>query len=242
MTSDEIVRRPSSVVRSSVHTLREARGRLFQRANVPTLPLLLLVALALVRGALYAAVVPPWQAPDETGHFEYVWLLAHLRRVPVREDASPGFEGQLIDSLYRYRFGDYSGRPLPEEPPERLDGLPRWSFARLARTVRAERFSLGYALQALATVPSLHKGLEAQLYAARLSSVALNAWIVVAAYLTARLLFPRRGCPFAAASARACNSAGSDNPANPAMLAFSMPRRSTSTSPSRCRAWRFVKA
>jgi hypothetical protein len=87
--------------------------------------LALLVALAIARGALYAAIVPPWQSPDETGHFEYAWLLAHLRRVPVREDASPGFEGQLIDSLYHWRFGDYTRRPLPDPAlaaaPKRLD-------------------------------------------------------------------------------------------------------------------------
>jgi hypothetical protein len=157
--------------------------------------LVLLVTLALLHGALYAALIPPWQAPDETGHFEYAWLLAHLRRVPSRIDISPGFEGQLIDSLYRYRFGDYTARALPAERPERLDGFPLSIVARRARTVRAERFSLGYAVQALATLPLEPKSMEAQLYAARLSSVLLNALIVALAYLVFRQLFPGRELP-----------------------------------------------
>jgi len=153
--------------------------------------LALLLALALLRGALYAVIVPPWQSPDETGHFEYVWLLAHLRRVPVRADASPGFEGQLIDSLYRWRFGEYIARPLPAERPDRLSAMPRPTMVSRTRTLGG-RFSLAYVVQALATVPLLHKGLEAQLLAVRLSSVLLNAWIVAAAYLTFRVLFPDR--------------------------------------------------
>lgn len=153
--------------------------------------LALLVALALVRGALYATVVPPWQSPDETGHFEYVWLLAHLRRIPTWANVSPGFEGQLIDSLYQWRFGDYLAQGLPADRPERLDGFPLSIAARRARTVAAGRFSLAYLVQALVTVPLLHKGIEAQLYAARLSSVLLNAWIVAVAYLVCRELVPR---------------------------------------------------
>jgi len=153
--------------------------------------LVLLVILALVRGTLYATFVPAWQAPDETGHLEYVWLLAHLRRVPMYSDPSPGFERQLIDSLYQWRFGDYTAQALPEERPERLNQFPQSIVAQRARPVLARRFSLGYVIEALATVPFLHKGLEAQLYAARLSSVLLNAWIVAAAYLTFRELLPR---------------------------------------------------
>jgi hypothetical protein len=30
--------------------------------------LALLLALSLIRGVLYSAVTPPWQAPDEPGH------------------------------------------------------------------------------------------------------------------------------------------------------------------------------
>ncbi len=42
----------------------------------------LLLAMALLGGVLYAAVVPPWQSPDEPGHFEYVALLYRLGHVP----------------------------------------------------------------------------------------------------------------------------------------------------------------
>jgi hypothetical protein len=189
----------TSLMSSLAKATRTFRSAAFARLGGHVLHshrlLILLVTLALLHGALYATLIPPWQAPDETGHFEYAWLLAHLRRVPSREDISTGFEAQLIDSLYRYRFGDYTGRTLPAERPERLDGFPRSILARRARTVRAERFSLGYAVQALATLPLEPKSMEAQLYAARLSSVLLNALIVALAYLVFRQLFPGRELP-----------------------------------------------
>ena len=56
----------------------------------------LLLALAAVRGVLYALIIPPWQSPDETGHFEYAWHLTSLRHIPTREETSPAFEQELL--------------------------------------------------------------------------------------------------------------------------------------------------
>jgi hypothetical protein len=140
--------------------------------------LLLFLGLALVRGVFYTAVMPPWQAPDETGHFEYAWLIAEDGELPSREDVSPAFERELLGSLYEWRYGDYIGRGLPGQMPSRMDDLSESIFARRARTVRSERFSLAYVWQALFLLPMRHQGLVMQLYAARFSSVALNVLIV----------------------------------------------------------------
>ncbi len=152
----------------------------------------LLLLLAMVRGLLYAAVIPPWQAPDETGHFEYVWLIAHLGRLPSREDTSPTFERELLGSLYEWRYGEYVGRPLPDQMPTRLDDLPANIFARNCRTVLMGRFSLAYLWPALFLLPFRHQDLVFQLYAARLSAVLLNVAIVWLAIRTFLELIPSR--------------------------------------------------
>jgi hypothetical protein len=59
--------------------------------------------LALVRGLLYVALIPPWQGPDEAGHFESVRLFAELGRIPGRADVSPTLEREIVDSMARYR-------------------------------------------------------------------------------------------------------------------------------------------
>jgi hypothetical protein len=138
----------------------------------------LLLGLTLVRGVIYAAAVPPWQAPDETGHFEYAWLMAQERAVPGEEDTTPAFEQELLGSLYEWRYGEYTGRELPQEMPQRMRELPTSIFARRSRTVVGRGFSLAYVWQALFLLPVRHQDLALQLYAARFSSVVLNVLIV----------------------------------------------------------------
>jgi hypothetical protein len=154
--------------------------------------LLLLLGLTLVRGVIYAAVVPPWQAPDETGHFEYAWLMAQEGWLPDQEDISPAFEQELLGSLYERRYGEYIERALPQKMPVRVDDLSESIFARRARTVRSERFSLAYVWQALFLLPVRHQDLVVQLYAARFSSVVLNVVIVWLAWCIFGEVVPER--------------------------------------------------
>jgi hypothetical protein len=144
----------------------------------------LLLILTLMRGLLYAAVVPPWQGPDETGHFEYAWLIAHYGRLPTREDISPAFEQELLASLYEWRYGEFIGRPLPEGMPARMAELPIEIHARRSRTIQQERFSLSYLWQALFLLPLRFHDLTSQLLVARLSSVLLSVVIVWLAFAT----------------------------------------------------------
>lgn len=145
--------------------MREERGWL--------LPLL---SLALVRGLIYIALVPPWQAPDETGHFEHAWLVARSVSAPTQVEPSPAFESELIASLYEWRYGEFVGRPLLEYMPTQMDGLPDYIFAQRSRTLG--RFSLAYIWTAVFLRPFLHQDLVLQLYIARLTSVLLELGIV----------------------------------------------------------------
>jgi hypothetical protein len=154
--------------------------------------LALLLALALVRGLIYAAVTPPWQSPDETGHFEYAWLIAHLGRLPTRQDISPSFEQDLIDSLYQWRYGQLIGRPLPEQMPVRIHNLPEGTFVRRSRTVLQERISSAYVWMALFIWPARGRDLLVQLYAARLASVVLGLGIVWMAWRIFQGVLPRQ--------------------------------------------------
>jgi hypothetical protein len=139
--------------------------------------LMLLLGLTLVRGLIYAAVIPPWQAPDETGHFEYAWLIARLGRLPAPEDVSPTFEREFLGSLYEWRYGEFIGRSLPQQMPARVGDLPSPIFVSQSRTVLAGRFSLAYLWQAVFLLPFRYQDLVFQMHIARLSSVFLNVAI-----------------------------------------------------------------
>jgi hypothetical protein len=65
---------------------------------------LLLIALGLVRGLLYSAVLPPWQGPDEPQHYEYVRLLYEKGRLVQWGDSIPAVEQEIIASMERFDF------------------------------------------------------------------------------------------------------------------------------------------
>ncbi|MDW8064557.1 MAG: hypothetical protein RMK32_02860 [Anaerolineae bacterium] len=152
--------------------------------------ILLLVIVAIGRGLLYVALVPPWQAPDETGHFEHAWLIARLGRIPGPQDANPELEQALVASLYEWRYGYYIGRPLPQWMPDRLKDLPPEIFAARSRTLG--EFSLAYFWIALWLLPLRYEDLLIGLYLARFSSVVLNAAILVVAWKLFHLLLPEQ--------------------------------------------------
>lgn len=162
--------------------------------------LALLLSLALVRGLIYLSVIPPWQSPDETGHFEYAWLVAHLGRLPTASDLSVSFERELLGSLYEWRYGEFITRPLPEQMPARLGDLPQHILVRTSRTA-PERFSLSYLWMALLIWPVRHQDLVVQLYTARLASVLLQLGIIWLAWRTLEQVYPARAGPVAAMTA-----------------------------------------
>lgn len=151
--------------------------------------LALILLLTFFSGLGYSLLIPPWQGPDETGHFEYAWLIAHLGRLPRRGDVSPDLERELLASMYEWDYGTYIGRPLPEGMPGRLADLPASVYARNSRTILDERFSLSYVWQALFLYPVRSQDLVVQLRIARFSSVLLNVAVVSLAYkILSRLL------------------------------------------------------
>ena len=84
--------------------------------------LLLLLAISLVQGFIYSALIPPWQAPDEPRHFEYVRLLYEKRRLVGWGDVTPSVEQEIIASMDRHdfwRFGIIHAQVFPSE------GLPQ---------------------------------------------------------------------------------------------------------------------
>ncbi len=138
----------------------------------------LLVGLALVRGLLYAALIPPWQAPDEPWHFRQAWRIARggLQRALERESLQ-SFERERMASLYEWRFGEFF-RPLPDRMPE----SPPWEGD--------APFSLSYVWLALWIWPVRHEDIVTQLYMARLGNVVLSAFIAWVAWRVFTLIAP----------------------------------------------------
>lgn len=141
-----------------------------------------LLLYVLCRGLLMAAIVPPWQGPDEPSHFEYVVLTARQRGPPVSTD--PALQAQILASMQAARWYAWLGEAAPPAPPGRFDDLPRLADA---PTQVGSETPLGYLPYLPAAWLALPRGLEAALAAMRLSSVGLSLLLVVAVLGAARL-------------------------------------------------------
>jgi 4-amino-4-deoxy-L-arabinose transferase-like glycosyltransferase len=152
--------------------------------------------LAALHGGLVASVVPPWQAPDEAIHYQY--LVALTRSTALFPDyvvLSPQAHREVTESLYRFRFWEYNNWITPESVP----GLPEGEtylgraggvYYRLAAPV----------LAAVGTWP-----IEARLGALRLYSLVWLVLTVALTYSLAREVFlavdgPESLYPLAAAT------------------------------------------
>jgi hypothetical protein len=73
--------------------------------------------VGLLNASLFALATPPWQAPDEPGHFEYACLLSQLRRPLQGHDRSLPLQQAIIASLERNSFWPMVREPQPDPLP-----------------------------------------------------------------------------------------------------------------------------
>ncbi len=70
--------------------------------NLDTLVMVMLIAIALTRGALYAVVTPPFDSPDEKGHYDYVASLHDTggAKIQGKEQRQPPLYYWMTDPAY----------------------------------------------------------------------------------------------------------------------------------------------
>jgi len=152
--------------------------------------LLLLLGLALVRGLIYSAVVPPWQAPDEPRHFEYVKLLYEKGRLVGWGDATPSIEQEIIASMWRFDYWRYGHSDAPPLPPGKLPTSFGQIWAWPGTQHELHQPPLSYLLYLVPLALTAGQDTALQLYAMRLLSILLGVAVVLIAFRTADELFP----------------------------------------------------
>jgi len=148
--------------------------------------LIVLITLCLVRGVLYAVLIPLWQAPDEPSHFEYVALIVEQGRLPDENSVSPRLRRAIVAAMPEQNYsrfmnpkidgGDVLNGSVPDIPgPSELGHPP-----------------LYYLLGAVLLWPLRHQEISLQLYVLRFYSVLLSTLTLGTVYAAAHELFPWR--------------------------------------------------
>ncbi len=130
----------------------------------------------LVHALLWVALLPPWQGPDEPGHYEYARLLAQLQRPPQRSDANPALQHQILVDLDRHAFWHRTHQPRPIPLPTRFQNV---AFLARSGSQLGNETPLYYLVPAVVTYISSSP--QVHLYLGRLWSVLLGAFVVLAA-------------------------------------------------------------
>jgi len=127
--------------------------------------LLLLITVGyLVAGSFYARLTPPWQAPDEPAHYNYVRYLVEENRLPTLQMGD--YPHLYLEEIKARRF-----------PPEMSIDPLRYEF---------HQPPLYYLLASL-----VYRVTDGSLLALRLLSVLLGAVLLVVAWGLVRSAFPR---------------------------------------------------
>lgn len=95
MTSDQERRHPVSSFSSN-------KGSGPSRNAGTAVGLVVILALQAVFGVLYAIQTPPWQAPDEPAHFNYVRVLAESGALPVLQ--SGDYDQEYLERIKAEKF------------------------------------------------------------------------------------------------------------------------------------------
>lgn len=141
--------------------------------------LLLLLALTLVRGLIYASLTPPWwQGHDEEFHFAQVKLLADQWLSPP-STPNPTWPQEMVATLAIFPQGRWSENPEYQinvaNPP--------------ARYTTFGRSSLSYYPYAWLDRWLFHQDILLQLFALRFVSVITTCMTIIIAFLCGRQLF-----------------------------------------------------
>jgi hypothetical protein len=126
--------------------------------------IVLIIATYLVIGILYAVKTPPWQAPDEPAHYNYIKYLAENYRFPVLQMGD--YPHAYLEEIKAKRF-----------PPEMSIEPLRYEF---------HQPPLYYILAAI-----VYKLFAGRLLPLRLLSVLLGCCLLWVAYRVAREVFPK---------------------------------------------------
>ncbi len=146
--------------------------------------LLCVTLLYLILALTWAFLIPPWQGPDEPGHYEYARLLADLHRPPHPRDTDPTLQAFLIRDMDRHDFWRFTRQKRPHPLPTRFADHP---FLQRSGTQLRDERPLYYIIPALIFA---HMPFAYHLIVARVYTVILGALLVAISGLAAYRAYP----------------------------------------------------
>ncbi len=148
----------------------------------------LILALAMIRGLIYAAVIPPWQAPDEPPQFERVVASLNSADWYSTVQNQPTWYSDLKQALFTFDFYGFVDIPRriydPHQPLNHYLILYHEAYGGLYGS------RLAYAMIGWPLLVWPQPNIIMQLYVIRLYTVLMGVAVILLAYLITQTIFP----------------------------------------------------
>jgi hypothetical protein len=149
---------------------------------------ILLLSLALVRGLIYGAGIPPWQAPDEPQHYEHARLIKEHGRLVSSADISATVRNEIISSMQSHRFWLFA--PVFVKVQTADDVVPALQAYWDASHGQLHQPFLYYWLQGQLLKALRVEDATLQLYLMRFVSSLMGSAVILLTYFAVKNLFP----------------------------------------------------
>ena len=151
-----------------------------------------LIFFSILRGLAYILITPPWQAPDETTHFQFMELLtqrslSEIRKIEQKtaDEDYIELERRILESMKKHDAWKNKNIPTPDPLPKRFREATFYSTS----PPKIYRPPLYYLLGAGLLRLFDSQDLETRLYIARLYSLILTVGTVILSYFIGHLAF-----------------------------------------------------
>lgn len=151
-----------------------------------SVPISLLLFFSFILGCQYLFLTPPWQAPDEITHYEYIDILSRAKLFQIRHESDYVLQRRIIRSMDRFNAWNYVFQERPSPMPKHFWGLPLYGGSNTKLKRPPLYYILGsFVLKILRTDDLLLKH-----YLIRLFSLILSLLTIFLVYKAAEIIFP----------------------------------------------------
>jgi 4-amino-4-deoxy-L-arabinose transferase-like glycosyltransferase len=145
----------------------------------------LLMLFSFVLGTQYIFFTPPWQAPDEITHYEYIDILSRAKIFEIKQKPDHNLQKEIIKSMDQFNAWKYVFRERPSPLPEEFDACPLYG----ASGSKIDRPPLYYILSSFVLKIFKIDNLLLKHYFIRLFSLFLSLFTILFVFLAAKMVF-----------------------------------------------------
>ena len=145
----------------------------------------MLLFFSFLLGLLYVFITPPWQAPDEFTHYEYIDILSRSNLFKIKQAPDYDLQKEIIQSMDQFNLWNY----VFEKPPSTLPEKYEDSEVLEKSLLKINRPPLYYMLGSLLLKVFKTENLLVKHYMIRIFSLFLSMFTILFTFFSAKIVF-----------------------------------------------------